>query len=158
MNYGLFNTEFQYFYVERKIFAETFLSKNLTDYKVFCFNGEPKFIRITKLLDDKNNTYLHNHYDLNWKLNELESGLRGYKRDPNIIIEKPKNLKLMLKYAKLLSQEFVFVRVDFYEFDNKVYLGELTFTPSNTFVRFKNKEQSIKVGNYLNLNKIKSYI
>jgi hypothetical protein len=48
-------------------------------------------------LNDKNNTYLHNHYDLNWKLNELESGLRGYKRNPNIIIEKTKKCKINVK-------------------------------------------------------------
>ena len=97
MNYGLINVEFQYLYVERKIFAENFLSDNSIDYKNFCFNGETKFIRITKLLNDKNNTYLHNHYDLNWKLNELESGLRGYKRNPNIIIEKTKKCKINVK-------------------------------------------------------------
>lgn len=97
MNYGLINAEFQYLYVERKIFAEKFLSDNSIDYKNFCFNGETKFIRITKLLNDKNNTYLHNHYDLNWKLNELENGLRGYKRNPNIIIEKTKKCKINVK-------------------------------------------------------------
>ena len=91
MNYGLINAEFQYLYVERKIFAEKFLSDNSIDYKNFCFNGETKFIRITKLLNDKNN------YDLNWKLNELESGLRGYKRNPNLIIEKTKKFKINVK-------------------------------------------------------------
>ena len=95
--YELINAEFQYLYVERKIFAEKFLFDNSIDYKNFCFNGETKFIRITKLLNDKNNTYLHNHYDLNWKLNELESGLRGYKRNPNLIIEKTKKFKINVK-------------------------------------------------------------
>ena len=32
----------------------------------------------------------------------------------------------MIYYANKLSQEFVFVRVDFYEIDNRIYLGELT--------------------------------
>ena len=76
---------------------ENICRDNSIDYKNFCFNGETKFIRITKLLNDKNNTYLHNHYDLNWKLNELESGLRGYKRNPNIIIEKTKKCKINVK-------------------------------------------------------------
>ena len=35
----------------------------------------------------------------------------------------------MIEYAKQLSSEFVFVRVDFYEIDENVYLRQLTFTP-----------------------------
>lgn len=61
----------------------------------------------------------------------------------------------MLEYARKLSKEFVFVRVDFYEVNNRVYLGELTFTPSNTFIKWKNMKQNILVGSYINLSKIK---
>ncbi len=158
INYGLLTTEFQYLYVNRKIFAEEFLSRDLIDYKIFCFNGEPKFIQIRKLLDSKNHIYLHNHYDTNWKLTDIESGLPGYIREPNIKIEKPKNLKLMLKYAKLLSQEFVFIRVDFYEYKNKIFLGELTFTPTNGFAKWKNTKQNIYIANMMNLTRIKKYL
>ena len=157
-NFGFRYYEFQYLFVKRKIFAETFLCENIIDYKIFCFNGEPKFIRIRKILNDKKHTKIHNHYNINWELNELESGLSGYIRDPKIKINKPKNLKLMLKYAKMLSQEFVFVRVDLYEFNNTVYLGELTFTPTNGFVYWKNRQQSIKVGKMMDITKIKSYL
>jgi len=160
MNYGFIGNEFQYLYIKRKIFAETFLGDDLIDYKIFCFNGNPKFIRIRKIINrnDSNPIKIHNHYDPNWKLNELESGLEDYIRDPNIIIEKPKKLGLMLKYARLLSQEFVFVRVDLYEVNGKVYLGELTFSPSNSFVPWKNKEQSIQVAKLMDINKIKNYL
>ena len=51
---------------------------------------------------------------------------------------------VMLKYAKLLSQEFAFVRVDLYEINNQVFLGELTFTPMNSFKNWKNKNTSIR--------------
>ena len=61
----------------------------------------------------------------------------------------------MLEYARKLSKEFVFVRVDFYEVNNRVYLGELTFTPSNAFIKWKNMKQNILVGSYINLSKIK---
>ena len=157
-NYGIITFEFQYLFVKKKIFAEKFLGDNLIDYKIFCFNGEPKFIRVRKKLKDKNHTKIHNHYDINWKLNELESGLKGYKRDPNYKIKKPKNLKLMLKYAKIFSQEFVFVRVDLYEVNNKVYLGKLTFTPTNSFIRWKNKTQSVEIGKLMDVTKIKNYL
>lgn len=64
----------------------------------------------------------------------------------------------MLKYANLLSQEFVFLRVDLYEINNKVYLSELTFSPVNTLFNLKNIKQDIDVGNLLNLDKIKPYL
>ena len=156
INYGLYHAEFQYMYVKRKIYAEQFLSDSPIDYKIFCFNGECKFIRIRKILKDKNKIIkLHNHYDINWKLTNLESKLRGYIRDPKIKIEKPHNLKLMINYANKLSQEFVFVRVDFYDYNNTIYLGELTFSPSNSFLRWKNLKQSIYIASFINLNKIK---
>ena len=61
----------------------------------------------------------------------------------------------MIKYAKKLSSEFVFVRVDFYEFNETVFLGELTFTPSNANFRLKNMEQRIYLGNLIDITKIK---
>jgi len=158
INYGLTTKEFQYMYVNRKIFAEEFLSNDLIDYKIFCFNGEPKFIKTRKQLRDPNDTKLHNYYDLDWKLIDLETDMKGYIRDPKIKIKKPENLKLMLNYAKLLSDEFVFVRIDFYEYNNTIYLGELTFSPDNSFLTWKNKTQNITIGNLMDISKIKSYL
>ena len=158
INYGLKKSEFQYAYIKRKIFLEKFLGDNLIDYKIFCFNGVPKFIRVRKIIKGKIYKKIHNHYNIYWKLNKLESGLNGYIRDPNVKINKPKNLDLMIKYSKMLSKEFVFVRVDFYEVNDQVYLGELTFSPSNSFLNWKNKLQSIYVAKMMNLRKIKSYL
>ena len=61
----------------------------------------------------------------------------------------------MINYSKQLSKEFVFVRVDFYEINNTVYLSELTFSPSNGRMNFKNKEQSLYFGSLLDISKIK---
>ena len=158
INYGLKNAEFQYMYVPRKIFAEKFLSDNLIDYQIFCFNGEPKFIQTRRVLKDKNYTSIHNYYNINWELLDLESDLKGYIRAPNLKVERPKYLNLMLKYAKLLSQEFVFVRVDLFEFNNRIYLVELTFTPNNSLLKWKNKTDCITNGNLINITKIKNYL
>ncbi len=87
---------------------------------------------------------------------DIESGLNGYIRDPNVIIEKPKNLNLMVDYSTKLSKDFAFVRVDFYEINNVVFLSELTFTPSNALMTFKNREQSLYLGSLIDLSKIKS--
>ena len=52
----------------------------------------------------------------------------------------------MIEYAKKLSEDFVFVRVDFYNINGKIYLGEMTFSPSSNGFKLKNKEQSIELG------------
>ena len=64
----------------------------------------------------------------------------------------PYNFDLMVKYSKILSNAFKFVRVDFYEVNNKVYLGELTFTPGACVFNYKNPEDNILVGDMLKIN------
>ena len=148
--------EYQYINIQRKIFAEKYLVDNIIDYKVYCFNGEPKFIRVQKNLPD-NITKVNNYYNLDWTLNEIETGLGShFVRRPDIIFEKPKNLDLMIKYAKKLSSEFIFVRIDFYEINKKIYLGEMTFSPSNIKFDCKDRNQSLYLGSLLDISKIKN--
>ena len=40
----------------------------------------------------------------------------------------------MLKYDKKLLKEFVFIRVDFYDYNERIYLSELIFTTSNILI------------------------
>ena len=113
INFGLIRSEFQYINIKRKIFSEIYLKDNIEDYKIYCFHGIPKFIRVQKIINESNEK-INNYYDLNWKLTNIETGLPGFYRRPDIIFEKPKNFDLMLEYSKKLSEEFVFVRVDLY--------------------------------------------
>lgn len=154
INYGLKMYEYQYLTVERKIFAEIYLKDNIEDYKIYCFHGIPKFIRIQKHFEGINGK-VNNYYDLYWKLTDIETGLPGYIRRPDIIFEKPKNLKLMIEYCKKLSEDFVFVRCDLYNINGKIFLGEMTFAPSNLAFQLKNIEQSITLGKLIDLSKIK---
>ena len=52
----------------------------------------------------------------------------------------------MKKYAIIFSKDFKFVRVDIYELENEIRLGELTFIPMNSFFYCKNKDQEIELG------------
>ncbi len=154
INYGLIGFEFQYLNVKKKFYAEKYLCDDIKDYKIYCFNGEPKFIRVQKKLPNKLGK-INNYYNLDWTLNNIETNLPHYYRKPNIKFKKPKNIKLMLEYAKKLSKEFAFVRVDLYEVEDVVYLGELTFIPFNAGMNYKNKKQSIWLGSLLDIKKIK---
>ena len=46
----------------------------------------------------------------------------------------------MVEIAEKLSKPFVFLRVDFYEIDGILYLGELTFTPTAGIGKYEPKE------------------
>lgn len=108
---------------------------NIIDYKFYCFNGVPKYIYVyvERELGVKTKVY-----DMDW--NE-QTFVQGYKRYDKSI-SKPKFLKLMTEYARLLSQRFDFVRVDFYETNDKVLFGELTFFPYNGTGRFYTQDSN----------------
>ena len=62
----------------------------------------------------------------------------------------------MLEYSRLLSSKFCFVRIDFYEFDEILYLGEMTFAPFNVLLNYNDQKTSIYLGNPMNISKIKN--
>lgn len=52
---------------------------------------------------------------------------------------------------KKLSEDFKFVRVDFYEINGKVYFGELTFIPGAAYIKYVNDKSDYELGNLLNI-------
>ena len=66
-------------------------------------------------------------------------------------IKKPESLSKMILLAEILAKDFRYVRVDLYNLINKVYFGELTFSPGAGFCRFKPHEWDRKFGNKLKL-------
>ena len=156
INYGFSFGEVHYLFIKRKIFLSPYLVDRIIEYKIFCFNGEPKYIVVSQIRGANNHIY--NYYDLNWTLTDINHRFGGVRRDPNVIIEKPKYLNLMLDYARKLSEEFAFVRVDLYEVNDTVYLSEMTFAPSNNQMRYNNEEKRIYLGSLLDINKIKPYL
>lgn len=151
INYGLISFEYQYLNIKKKVFAEKFLDNEIINYKFSCFNGEPKFIRVKGVI---NGTNLYNIYYTNWTITNIELSSKKYILTN--IFQKPINLQLMLDYARLLSSGFCFCRVDFYEVKGVLYLGEMTFTPFNAHIKYKNNETDIYFGNLINISKIKS--
>ncbi len=60
----------------------------------------------------------------------------------------------MINYARLLSSNYCYCRVDFYEVNDNIYLGEITFTPFNSQISYKDKNTEIYLGNLINISKI----
>lgn len=66
--------------------------------------------------------------------------------------QKPKYLDKMVRLAEILSEGTNFIRVDFYEINDKVYFGELTFFPGSGFTPFVLYQQDLEIGEFLKLN------
>ena len=67
--------------------------------------------------------------------------------------EKPQNYEKMVELAETLAKDIPFVRIDFYNIDGRIYVGELTFTPG-LFLRFEPKGADEFLGKYLDISDI----
>ena len=60
----------------------------------------------------------------------------------------------MKEYAEKLSKDFKFVRVDFYNVNKKIYLGEMTFSPRAGVRFYEVDSKELYIGNFLDLKKM----
>ena len=153
-NFYYYGREWVYKDIKPRIICEKFLedsNKELLDYKIYCFNGIPKFIQIDV---DRFTNHTANYYDIEWNEMDFQYDDENSGRK----IEKPKNLKQMLEISKVLSEEFEHVRVDFYEVDGKLYFGELTFFTASGTGKFNPEKYDELIGSWLHLDGINEAI
>lgn len=113
----------------------------IEDFKILCFNGEPKYIIVDK---DRYIDHKRNFYTTQWVRKDVTTDHEQFEDD----YPKPENLDEMLEIAHQLSSDFPFVRVDLYNVDNKIYFGELTFYPWTGYVQFTPDEFDFELGRY----------
>lgn len=101
-------------------------SKSLNDYKFYCVNGEPLYVIVYTDRVANSHDMKRTIYDMDWQLHQEYLGRLAV---PGPDIERPKSFDLMKKMAAKLSSPFPFVRIDFYEINDKPVFGEMTFTP-----------------------------
>lgn len=128
-------------YVESKGRGEALL-----DYKIFCFNGEPKMVYVDTWHDGEHHV---NAYDTG--LNLFEGVKLGYSNDEKHGVKKPESLEEMFEVAKALSQDFHHVRVDLYYTHGKILFGELAFTKGADFGKIEPTSFDVKMGDWLKL-------
>ena len=118
----------------------------LFDYKIFCFNGEPKLLYVDTW---KEGHHTINAYDMDFKM--LEGVELGYPNDVETNVKIPEAFEEMKKIAADLSKDFYHVRVDFYYTHGQIYFGELTFTKGAGFGKIKPLEFDREMGDWLKL-------
>jgi len=146
-NHYLEGREWVYKGIPPKIICEKYLDeqgKPPVDYKFFCFNGEPKLIQLDL---DRFDGHKRNMYDINWNILPFEF---AHNQDSKVV-QKPKELTLMLDYAKKLAGNFPFSRVDFYLVDGVIIFGEITFYPEQGLGKFTPESYNLTLGKQLKL-------
>lgn len=125
LNTCLNSLDFRAYYSFPQILAERFIHGDgadfLTDYKFFCFNGEP----YCAYIDNRWGGTI-TFYDLNFRKLNVQ-----YAHFPNGIDKQPIHWNQMIEVARKLSKGFPMVRVDFYDTNEQLYVGEMTFTPGS---------------------------
>lgn len=144
--------EYPYKDIQPRIIAEQYLvdesGKELKDYKFFCFNGEPKMLLI---VSGRGKDQCQDFYDMDFNLlpvHRINHPNSNVKRFP------PKNFEKMIELAKVLSNGFPHIRVDFYNINGAIYFGELTFFSGGGNMRFEPDEWDSILGSWINLPQI----
>lgn len=142
--------EWPYKDVPKRIIAEEYIDSggnDLTDYKIHCFNGEPKLILVCS--DRFSESGLtEDFYSEKWERLELKRpGVPRAKK----AAERPAQLEEMLGLARVLSKDIPFVRIDFYIVNGSVLFSEFTLYPASGLTAFEPDEWDEKLGELLEL-------
>ncbi len=146
-NYSSIHMEWVYKDIPPRVIADTFLDDHtgteLRDYKIWCFNGEPKVIYLT----NKGANVYENFYDMDFNPLYIDHGFVRH----NPEFQQPATFNVMRDLAKKLSAGIPFVRIDFFDVNGKVYFGECTFYDWGGAHPFSTYEQDLEIGGWMKL-------
>lgn len=145
-NFYTMYREWHYKDIEPRIFAEEMLlttglngeSKVPEDYKIHCF-GKFQYIQVDT---DRFVEHTRSLFDTDWNLMPFSICYPQSATPPN----KPYNFNAMIAIAIKLSMSFKMLRVDLYNIEGKIIVGELTFTHGGGTEHFTPGEWDKKLG------------
>lgn len=123
--------ERNYKYLTPKVIVEPLIfgEDDVSDYRIFCFEGKPKLICVDI---GKYSNYSRAFYTTDWSKQNYSLGYQLHIGE----VAKPDCLGEMLDAAETLSRDLNFVRVDFYTNGTDFFLGELTHSHASASQRF----------------------
>lgn len=124
-NYFWWTREWPYKDVTPIVMAEEYLEDEgfdtgLVDYKVTCFNGNPRLIEVHR---GRFGEHTCNYYDQDW--NPVTIDWAGIPVSP-VEVERPEKLEKMLELSSVLTRGIPQVRCDWYVLGDRLVFGELT--------------------------------
>lgn len=141
--------EWPYKNIKPRIIAEEYIGTGgdyIKDYKLFCFNGEPKAILIANGRFVEPETYF-DYFDMDFNHFPFKQGGPNYHSKIDI----PPLFNEMKDIAKKLSKGLAHVRIDLYEFKGKLKFGEITFFDSSGFEKFEPEDWAVTFGDWIKL-------
>ena len=149
-NYYWPSREWGYKGIKPRIIAEQYLEtlegRSLTEYKIFCFDGQPGLILVCKGKAHSGGR-TNDFYDLDF--NHIP--VTGYYPNSQTRDTKPAQYDEMLEVARKLSTGIPQVRIDLYLADGRIYVGEFTFSHEGGFTNFKPEIYDEKFGAMIHL-------
>jgi hypothetical protein len=140
------NREWAYKNIEPRILIEEFIddgSKGMPiDYKLYVFHGK---VEILHIIAERHIEIRLNFYDRFW--NQLDAAAKRFKKTDKPV-KRPKHLDEMIRAAEILGDGIDFLRIDFYDTEEKVYFGEITITPSCGWEGFTPREFDRYLGGF----------
>lgn len=114
------------------------------DYNMYTFNGEAKLC----MINQKRGVHTRaDYYDRDYNWMDFIWGYDHADERP----ARPENYDMMFELAEKLAVGTPELRVDFYEVDGQVYVGELTFYDGSGFEKIDPLEWDYKLGSMLKL-------
>lgn len=134
--------------LQKRILIEEFLGNKEVlpyDYKFFMLNNKLELIIVDI---DRSQSYKRNFFTKEWENLRISYGKYP---TADVVVQKPEKLNEMIEIATILSQDFSFIRVDFYNIDNRIFVGELTNYPANGFGVFNPTSFDYELGSKLEI-------
>ena len=146
--------EWPYKNVPHKILAEEYIkptpnSKDLIDYKWYCFNGEPKFCQV---IQNRTSNETIDFFDTGWRHQKFV-GFNPIAKNAIKTPNRPKQLLKQIDIAQSLSKGIPFSRIDLYEIDERVLFGEITLYPMGGMGEIRPEEYDCILGEMIVLPK-----
>lgn len=148
------NAEIHYKDIPAKIICEKYLETDQgftpIDYKIYCFNGEPKVVMLCKDRDIKDVKYYF--CDLEGNVLPYDSMGEELLRKGVTHLELPECIEEMYSISRKLSKSFPFVRMDFYDYNGQAIFGEMTFTPCACLDNTLTERAEREMGEWIAIN------
>ena len=153
-DYSVESQEWQYRDIPRQIVVEPLLEtkegKIPNDYKLNYLNGKLEFVYVSY---DREGINARCVFDESWKVIPFywgNSNQKEYVPCP-VNIPQPASFEKMKEIGAKVAKFFKYVRVDFYDVDGKLYVGEITLHHGGGFDKFRPEEYDNYYGDRLKL-------
>lgn len=150
---GIETAEPHYIGIKPLIIAEEYLKvksgEPIVDYKLYTVKGETELVMVCSERKIGVGSKI-SLYDKDWNFCPERLG-QCHANDNVQKIPQPRSFEQMKEYAKILCEDFPFVRMDFYDIDGNVYFGEMTFTPKGGYCSTLTDEEQLRIGSKIEL-------